>query len=106
MKQIYLDNSATTKICKEALEKYIEISKNSFGNPSSLHALGFEAEKIIDRARGEICAALVGWSGFSVHLQMIGLCDGVSLSFRPYFLARLLQGILNFILVFLWLRLF
>ena len=54
----------------------------------------------------EICAALVGWSGFSVHLQMIGLCDGVSLSFRPYFLARLLQGILNFILVFLWLRLF
>ena len=71
MKMIYLDNSATTCICDEALEKYIEISKNSFGNPSSLHALGFEAEKIIDRARGEICAAL-GAKGCSVIFTASG----------------------------------
>ena len=58
MKQIYLDNSATTGICDEALEKYIEISRGSFGNPSSLHALGFEAEKIIKAAREQICASL------------------------------------------------
>lgn len=58
MKQIYLDNSATTRICDEALEKYIRVSKECFGNPSSLHALGFESEKIINNARGEICASL------------------------------------------------
>lgn len=67
---------------------------------------GTRSAAALPRYAREISAALIGWSGFSVHLQVIGLCDGVSLSFRPYFLARLLQGILNFILVFLWLRRF
>lgn len=51
---IYLDNSATTKICPEALKKYIEISENTFGNPSSLHGMGVEAEKVLEEARKEI----------------------------------------------------
>lgn len=59
MKQIYLDNSSTTRICEEALEKYIRVSRESFGNPSSLHALGFEAEKLINKAREEICTSLM-----------------------------------------------
>ena len=58
MKAIYLDNAATTKICDEALEKYIEISKEHFGNPSSLHALGFDAEKILGSVREDICLSL------------------------------------------------
>ena len=44
---VYLDNSATTKICDEALEKYREVSLTEYGNPSSLHALGFQGEKIL-----------------------------------------------------------
>ena len=51
---IYLDNSATTKICPEALKKYIEVSENEFGNPSSLHGMGVNAEKELDATRGEI----------------------------------------------------
>ena len=51
MKEIYIDNSATTMICDEALEKYIFVSKNVYGNPSSLHSMGFEAEKEINSAR-------------------------------------------------------
>ncbi len=51
---IYLDNSATTKICPEALKKYIEVSESDFGNPSSLHAMGLSAEKLLDNARREI----------------------------------------------------
>nr|MBE6545055.1 cysteine desulfurase [Oscillospiraceae bacterium] len=58
MRRIYLDNSATTRICDEALEKYIEVSRECYGNPSSLHALGFESEKILNTARAEICASL------------------------------------------------
>ena len=58
MKQIYLDNSATTKICDEALEKYIQVSRECFGNPSSLHAMGYEAEKLLNNARNEISTAL------------------------------------------------
>ncbi len=58
MKQIYLDNSATTKVCNEALEEYVRVSKEFYGNPSSLHSLGFEAEKLIGAARDEICNSL------------------------------------------------
>ena len=57
-RRIYLDNSATTKICKEALDKYAEASLGCFGNPSSLHALGFEAEKLMSAARAEILASI------------------------------------------------
>lgn len=58
MKQIYLDNSATTKICDEALEKYVTVSRECYGNPSSLHGLGFDAEKQLNITRNEICASL------------------------------------------------
>ena len=51
---IYLDNSATTKICEQALNKYIEVSKNCYGNPSSLHTFGVNAERELDTARREI----------------------------------------------------
>ena len=51
---IYLDNSATTKISKEALDVYSEISLLEFGNPSSLHTLGSNAERIIKNAKSII----------------------------------------------------
>ena len=55
---IYLDNSATTKICPEALRKYVEVSENVYGNPSSLHGMGLNAEKELDLTRGEILASV------------------------------------------------
>ena len=54
----YLDNSATTKIREEALHAYVELSKTVFGNPSSLHKLGFEAEKVIKEAKETILKTL------------------------------------------------
>lgn len=71
MKQIYLDNSATTRISDEALDKYIKISKECYGNPSSLHSLGFDAEKQLDSVRGEICASL-GAKGATVIFTASG----------------------------------
>ncbi len=53
-RHIYLDNSATTKICERALNKYIEVSKENFGNPSSLHGYGFNAEKELNEARAAV----------------------------------------------------
>ena len=58
MDKIYLDNSATTKICEEALEKYVEVSRECYGNPSSLHAMGFDAEKILTSVRREVQKSL------------------------------------------------
>lgn len=47
----YLDNSATTKPCEQALKKAAEIATVCYGNPSSLHFLGYEAKKELDSAR-------------------------------------------------------
>ena len=58
--QTYLDNSATTRICSEALDTYTRVSLECFGNPSSLHGIGHEAEKIISEARREIISSMGG----------------------------------------------
>ena len=71
MKETYLDNSATTAICEEALQKYIEVSRESYGNPSSLHSLGFSAEKILNAARENIISSL-GAKGASVIFTASG----------------------------------
>ena len=71
MKAIYLDNSATTKISEAALEKYISVSRECYGNPSSLHRLGFESEKLLSAARGEICNSL-GAKGATVIFTASG----------------------------------
>lgn len=48
---IYLDNSATTKPCKKAIE-YMNIAlTQNWGNPSSLHILGMNSEDMIIDAR-------------------------------------------------------
>ncbi len=40
-------------------------------------------------------AGLAGWSGISVHCQVITLCGGRGLSFKPYILAKAAQGLLS-----------
>ena len=55
---VYLDNSATTKICDEALKKYIEVSESVYGNPSSLHGFGITAEKELKSARTTVLSSL------------------------------------------------
>lgn len=53
-KQIYLDNAATTKIRPEALAEYIRVSENLWGNPSSLHFLGSDAEQVLTASKQTI----------------------------------------------------
>ena len=48
---VYLDNSSTTKPCDEAVNEINEALTADFGNPSSLHILGFNAEKRVTAAR-------------------------------------------------------
>ena len=48
---VYLDNSSTTRQADEVTDLIYEISKNDFGNPSSLHSIGFSAEKLVEAAR-------------------------------------------------------
>lgn len=71
MRKIYLDNSATTKVCDEALDTYVKISRECYGNPSSLHQMGFESEKLLSAVRSEICNSL-GAKGASVIFTASG----------------------------------
>lgn len=48
---IYLDNCATTKMRVEVLQTMYDSLKDDFANPSSLHRLGFKAEKKIKESR-------------------------------------------------------
>ena len=50
---IYLDNSATTKVMDEAAQKALTLMKSEYGNPSSMHSFGFEAEKEVREAAGK-----------------------------------------------------
>ena len=43
--QAYLDNSATTRCLERVTDKRVEVMRTDFGNPSSLHTKGVEAEK-------------------------------------------------------------
>lgn len=54
---IYLDNASTTKPSKEALDAVLNACEN-FGNASSLHGLGINAEKIITSAKEFIAKPL------------------------------------------------
>ena len=57
MKEIYLDNSATTALCPEAKAAMCR-AMEVFGNPSSLHKRGAEAAKLLRSAREAVGEAL------------------------------------------------
>lgn len=54
----YLDNSATTKVCREAAEAALMAMTEIYGNPSSTHTKGREAKKLLDKARKQVADAL------------------------------------------------
>lgn len=58
MNEVYLDNSSTTRVCETAAAKVMELMTENYGNPSSLHALGFRAEQALTQARRSVAAAL------------------------------------------------
>ena len=55
---IYLDNSATTKPCKEAVEAMTAALTEGWGNPSALYGFGIDAAHALRTARNQVAAAL------------------------------------------------
>lgn len=53
-KRIYVDNAATTKMSRSAIEAMLPYFDEIYGNPSSLHSSGQEANEALCRAREEI----------------------------------------------------
>ncbi|KJS86758.1 MAG: cysteine desulfurase [Peptococcaceae bacterium BICA1-8] len=55
---LYLDNSATTAVHPEVVKVMQDVLEKHFGNPSSLHKKGIEAEKILQISKNFIAQTL------------------------------------------------
>ena len=55
---IYLDNSATTKPCREAVDAMMAAMETDWGNPSALYDFGIQAAKQVRAARRSVANAL------------------------------------------------
>ena len=55
---IYLDNSATTKPCAEAVAAMVAALTENWGNPSALYGFGIDTAKLLRTARMQVAAAM------------------------------------------------
>ena len=55
---IYLDNSATTKPCPEAVEAMTKALTENWGNPSALYQFGIDTARLLRQARHTVAAAM------------------------------------------------
>lgn len=58
MRKIYADNSATTKVAPEVLEKMLPYFTEVYGNPSSLYQIGGAAKEALEKSRENIAKNL------------------------------------------------
>lgn len=56
--ELYLDNSATTRVSNTVAEKVYKMMLENYGNPSSLHSKGLQAQHSVEDARNTLANAL------------------------------------------------
>jgi len=71
MKQIYLDNNATTKVAPEVLDAMLPFLKDYYGNPSSIHRFGGMIKRHVETAREQV-ATLLGASPEEIYFTSCG----------------------------------
>src|SRR5690606_41749657 len=63
MTEVYLDNAATTRALPSVVEAVSRALAHAYGNPSSRHRKGMEADAILKEARGLLARILDGSAG-------------------------------------------
>lgn len=91
-RQIYLDNSATTRMCDESLSAYSDAARKHFGNPSSLHGIGHDAERIVSAARADILTSLYTGSGDIIFTGSGTEANNLAIIGRAHAKERFRQG--------------
>lgn len=56
--KVYFDNAATTPLAEEVLQEVIEVLRNHYGNPSSIHQQGRDARSLVELARKKIATCI------------------------------------------------
>ena len=62
LKEIYLDNSATTQVDDRVIDYITKVMREHYGNPSSLYDLGLQSHLLMEEA-AKSAAALIGGRG-------------------------------------------
>ncbi|WP_066923146.1 cysteine desulfurase family protein [Murdochiella massiliensis] len=84
---IYFDNASTTPVLSDVANVVTDALQYQWGNPSSLHRLGFQAETAMEEARGRI-AALLGVPANSL-LFTSGATEGINMVMRSVLMQAL-----------------
>ena len=87
---IYLDNAATSKVYPEVLDSYNQITLKYFANPSSIHKLGQESNRLLEKSREQILSLLN-----LTHHEVIftsGATEANNLAIKGYALANKSRG--------------
>ncbi|MCE5295713.1 MAG: cysteine desulfurase [Euryarchaeota archaeon] len=90
MERIFFDNSSTTQVDERVLEAMLPYFRSRFGNPSSLHSFGSEAQDGIEKAR-ELAAKAIGATPEEIFFTSGGTeSDNLALQGTAY--ARIEEG--------------
>jgi cysteine desulfurase len=54
MRDVYLDNNATTQVAPEVVEAMLPFLREQYGNPSSMHAFGGRVGAHVEAARESV----------------------------------------------------
>ena len=71
MKEIYLDNSATTQVDDRVIDYITKVMREHYGNPSSLYDLGLQSHLLMEEA-AKSAAALIGGRGENLYFTSGG----------------------------------
>ena len=87
---IYLDNASTSKVNPEVLESFNQITLKYFANASSIHRLGQESNRLLEKSREQILSLLN-----LTHHEVIftsGATEANNLAIKGYALANRNRG--------------
>ena len=89
-KIIYLDNAATSKVDQEVLDSFNQITLKYHANPSSIHHLGQEANRLLEKSREQILS-LLGLTHHNVVFTS-GATEANNLAIKGYAYANKNRG--------------
>ena len=87
---IYLDYSATTPVNELVLESFNKVCRDYIGNPNSLHKLGVDAKRLMDKATEQIANLLKVSSDEVIFTS--GATEANNLAIKGYALKNINRG--------------
>lgn len=94
---IYLDNAATTRMHEDVAKAMLECNDVAFANPGSIHSAGWEAKKLVEKARVKVAQLgdtspqnIIFTSGGSESngLALLGVADHLKQTGRTHILIN------------------